>query len=71
MSHPNVKCGRAKSKLEDNPSYSELYKSESSDEDMPSCLMHPNVNIARDVKHNSLQFHGLSKTKNDLEKELK
>jgi hypothetical protein len=50
MSHPNVKCGRANSKLEDNLSYSELYKSESSDEDMPSCLKHPNVNIARDVK---------------------
>jgi hypothetical protein len=50
MGHPNVKCGRANSKLEDNLSDSELYKSESSDEDMPSCLMHPNVNIARDVK---------------------
>jgi hypothetical protein len=50
MGHPNVKCGRANSKLEDNLSYSELYKSESSDEDLPSCLMHPNVNIARDVK---------------------
>jgi hypothetical protein len=50
MSHPNVKCGRVNSKLEENLSYSELYKSESSDEELPACLKHPNVKIARDVK---------------------
>lgn len=48
--NPSIQCNRAsKKQIEDKLSYSDLYRSDSSHEDLLACMNHPNVNVARDT----------------------